>query len=183
MDAQATGESVAWLKEKTASVSREVTVTNVFAAVTGRMLRKVETSSLLSVTSLGSGASVASATAPTAGLKTRKKRVGFQILTGATDRMLEAWEAGASGAIPRLSACAPQGCCEVWQAFKDGDLALAQEKQARVNEIGVLTERIAALKYGCDVNGYFGGRPRLPLLPLNREQQRLIEAGLAGLRT
>ena len=27
---------------------------------------------------------------------------------------------------------------------------------------------VAGIKFGCDLNGYFGGRPRLPLLPLTR---------------
>ena len=50
--------------------------------------------------------------------------------------MLESWQSGAVGAVPRVGACAPQACCEVWQAFKDGDLPLAEEKQERVRGIG-----------------------------------------------
>jgi dihydrodipicolinate synthase/N-acetylneuraminate lyase len=118
-------------------------------------------------------------------LKTRTKRVGFQILAESTGSMLTAWKLGATGAAPRFAACAPQACCEVWQAFKDGDLQLAEEKQIRIMAIGEKTEGwsgIATIKHGCDVNGYYGGRPRLPLIALSGEKQSQLEREMAGLR-
>ena len=71
----AMGLAVNVLVERTREVSREVTVTNVFAAATTRMLRRG--SGLISAVSLGRG------TAEPVGapaVKTRKKRVGFQVL-------------------------------------------------------------------------------------------------------
>ena len=41
---------------------------------------------------------------------------------------------------------------------------------------------VAGIKYGCDLNGYFGGRPRLPLLPMTGEERAEIEALMQGLR-
>jgi dihydrodipicolinate synthase/N-acetylneuraminate lyase len=41
---------------------------------------------------------------------------------------------------------------------------------------------VAGIKFGCDLNGYFGGRPRLPLLPLTGDQRAKIEALMQGLR-
>jgi dihydrodipicolinate synthase/N-acetylneuraminate lyase len=163
--------------------SREVTVTNVFAAATRRMLRKAEPAGDLLPASMLGGTAVLAPSSPR--LKTRTRQVGFQILAGSTGGMLDAWESGATGAVPRLGACAPQACCEVWQAFKDGDPALAAEKQERIRPAGKLVEGrqgIAALKYGCDLNAYFGGRPRLPLLPLTAEGREAIEMALAGIK-
>ena len=185
IDAQASPARMQAVRALTAQVSREVTVTSVFAAVTGRMRRRsAMDGSFVAAESLGGGVSLTVAPAGP-GLKTRTRRVGFQVLAGATAGMLEAWQAGALGGVPRLGVCAPQGCCEVWQAFKDGDLALAAEKQERVRELGERVEGwggIAALKYGCDFNGYFGGRPRLPFLPLTVTERREMEVGLASLR-
>jgi hypothetical protein len=167
------------LVELTSGVSREVTVTQVFAAATGRMLRDAD---MVSAGSLG-GVAVLAAKRPA--VKTRTKRVGLQVLAGSTTAMLEAWGSGAVGALPALGACAPQACCEVWQAFKDGDPALAAEKQNRIVTAGKLVEGsrgIAALKHGCDVNAYFGGRPRLPLLPLTAEEREAMERALSGLK-
>lgn len=185
IDAEASSARVRSVRALTTAVMREVTVTPVFAAVTGRMQRTAaRDGSFVAAASLGGGFGLTGA--PTgSGLKTRTRRVGFQVLAGTTAGMLDAWQAGAVGGVPRLGVCAPQGCCEVWQAFKDGDLALAAEKQVRVRELGERVEGwrgIAALKYGCDFNGYFGGRPRLPLLPLTATERREMEVGLASLR-
>jgi len=187
VDAEATGERVARLQAATADVSREVAVTPVFAAATGRMLRRMEAGgpgNFVRAESLGGGAAIAVA-APRPAVKTRRKRVGFQVLAGSTSGMLEAWMAGAVGAAPRLGACAPQACCEVWQAFRDGDGALAAEKQDRVRSAGERMEGwkgIAALKYGCDLNGYFGGRARLPLIGLTAQEREAVERELAGMK-
>lgn len=164
---------------------RFVTVTSIFAAVTGRMLHHRATDgSFVSASSLGSGSATTALTAPPA-LKTRSKQVGFQVLTGTSASMLEHWQAGASGAVPNLGPAAPQACCEVWQAYKDGDGALAEEKQERIRLIAISMEGpagVAAIKHACDLNGYFGGRPRLPLLPLTENEQVGVEERLSGMR-
>jgi dihydrodipicolinate synthase/N-acetylneuraminate lyase len=41
---------------------------------------------------------------------------------------------------------------------------------------------ISGIKYACDFNGFYGGRARLPLLPLSAEQNREIERLLADIR-
>ena len=108
------------VRARTSGVKREVTVTPVFAAVTGRMARAAAgTGQMLGGTAVLS---------PGPGLRTRVKTVGFQVLSGRTTDMLEAWGLGVSGAVPRLGAASPQSCCEVWQAWKDGDQGLAEEK-------------------------------------------------------
>ena len=54
--------------------------------------------------------------------------------------MLEGLQAGAVGAMPGFSACAPQACYEVLAAWKDGDEGLAEEKQARVRAVAKRVE-------------------------------------------
>jgi dihydrodipicolinate synthase/N-acetylneuraminate lyase len=41
---------------------------------------------------------------------------------------------------------------------------------------------VPGLKYGCDLNGYYGGVPRLPLLPLDAEQQAEVARVMGDLR-
>ena len=89
------------------------------------------------------------------------------------------------GAIPGFAAAAPQACYEVLAAWKDGDEGLAQEKQERLRGVAEKVEGemgVAGIKFGCDLNGYFGGRPRLPLLPLSGEQRIEIEELMQGMR-
>jgi 4-hydroxy-2-oxoglutarate aldolase len=180
-------ESLQQILAATSSVTREVSVTTVFAAATARMLRPAiaATGSFVSAESLGGGGTVLASAPPVPPMRTRSRRVGFQLLAGTASQMLSAWGGGATGAAPRLAACAPQACCEVWQAFRDGDLPLAEEKLARIKASSQRAEGpqgIAAIKHGCDLNGYFGGRPRLPLIALTEEQKTDFEDDLAALR-
>jgi len=175
------------LKAGTAKVKRDVTVTSVFAAVTRRMQAQSGgvAGGLISAATLIDG-EAALAVAPTkVAPKTRTKVVGFQILAGRTDEMLEGLRAGAVGGMPGFAAAAPQACYEVLAAWKDGDEGLAQEKQERLRGVADKVEGemgVAGIKFGCDLNGYFGGRPRLPLLPLSGEERAEVEELMQGMR-
>lgn len=157
------------------AVRRSVTVTPVFAAVTARMHASAAATAASEaqrglVNIAGSTAAAPAASA----LRTRTRELGFQLLCGAADKMLPSLQAGAGGAVLALAACAPQACHEAYIAWKEGDAPLAAEKQARlVNASDVVVNRlgISGVKYACDLNGYYGGRPRIPLLPLTAQQQ------------
>lgn len=169
---------------------RTVTVTPVFEAVTGRMLaaKPAASGNFISADGLAAGGegAVALAVAPPApAIKTRTREVGFQVLSGSTTNLKEALEAGANGAILAFAACAPQACQEIYTAWKERDDALAAEKQARIvqpsnfiaSQLG-----ITGIKYACDFNGYFGGKARSPLLPIDAQTKAEIERLLADLR-
>jgi 4-hydroxy-2-oxoglutarate aldolase len=180
-------ERIRSLVESTHSAPRRtVTVTPIFEAVTTRMQSaKAEgANNFVSAGDLAGGAAVAVAS-PTVPIKTRTKEVGFQVMTGTAAGLFASLEAGAGGAVLGFASCAPQACVEVYLAWKDHDLKLAREKEARiagaakriVGELG-----ISGAKYACDFNGYYGGRPRAPLLPLSGDEKAEIEGLLAGIR-
>jgi 4-hydroxy-2-oxoglutarate aldolase len=166
---------------------RTTTVTQVFEAVTGRMLavQQEPEAALVSISGVDPAVAVASAAPPAPAIKTRTKEVGFQVLSGSAGTLFEALEAGASGAILAFAACAPQACTEIYLAWKDHDPKLAREKQERIAGPG---QRIAGqlglngVKAACDFNGYYGGRARAPLIPLTAEERAEVEALLANIR-
>jgi dihydrodipicolinate synthase/N-acetylneuraminate lyase len=165
---------------------RTATVTPIFEAVSARMLApKIKAiGSFVSSGDLESGIAVASAP-PVAPIKTRSREVGFQVLTGSSSILLDSLQAGAAGAILGFASFAPQACQEVYLAWKDHDLELASEKQQRIAAPGrriVGQLGISGLKYACDFNGYYGGRPRAPLLPVSATEKAEIEGLLAGIR-
>jgi len=172
--------------KSTTSIRREVTVTSTFAAVTARMKLAAEAApALVSAASLtGSATAVAEPPTQAPALRTRTKSVGFQILSGNSGSLLDALNANATGIAPAFAAAAPQACYEVYAARKDGDAALAQEKQARIREAAALAESLGpgGIKYACDLNGYAAGLPRLPHLPPTGEQRAALEALMQGLR-
>jgi 4-hydroxy-2-oxoglutarate aldolase len=172
--------------EAAASVQREVTVTNTFAAVTARMKLAAESApapALVSAQSL-TGSATAIAEQPAPALRTRTKSVGFQILSGNSGSLLDALNAGATGIAPAFAAAAPQACYEIYAAWKDGDASLAEEKQQRIQQAAALAESLGpgGLKYACDLNGYAAGLPRLPHLPPAGEQRAALETLMQGLR-
>ena len=177
------------IKDRISGVKRDVAVTAVFAAVTGRMKARNYgagrlVGGLVAADTLTEGGTALATVAKT-DTKTRTKAVGFQMLAADTTGMLEALRAGAVGAMPAFAASAPQACYEVLAAWKDGDEGLAQEKQVRLQRVAEKMEEelgVAGIKFGCDLNGYFGGRPRLPLLPLTGEERTKVEALMQGLR-
>lgn len=172
---------IAKVKAATSSIEREVAVTHVFAAVTGRMLALRDTTegqTFISADMLTDGATALAVAPPKPSVRTRTKKVGFQMLAGSTTEMLAGLRAGAAGAMTGFSACAPQGCYEVLAAWKDGDEPLAEEKQGRVQDAAERVEvelGSPGIRYGCDLNGYFGGRARLPLLPVTGAERAEIE--------
>ena len=190
-------EKVQKMVEGTRHIKRTATVNETFAAVTGRMLKtaaaaaasaNAEGGAMVSVGALaGTAAPKPSSSAVTVvgGLKTRQKEVGFQVLVGAAQKLQPSLDAGAVGAILAFADCAPTACYEIYAAWKDGDAALAQEKQQRIAKaaeriVGALS--VAGVKYAMDFNGYFGGTVRLPLLPLTADKKAEIEQLLENIR-
>jgi 4-hydroxy-2-oxoglutarate aldolase len=168
----------------TVAPRHDVAVTHLFAAVTRRMKKTAAPthSSLVSAVSLTTAATTV-AEPPPATLRTRTKSVGFQILAGDTGAMLDCLVAGASAIAPAFAACAPQASYEVYAAWKDADQPLAEEKQIRLVEAARLAEATpGALKFACDLNGYYGGPPRLPHLPPGGAQRTALVHHMHPLR-
>lgn len=162
---------------------RQVTVTSVFEYVTQRM-RKPEhaTDGLVSI---DGAAGKGSGSAEVPGLKTRTKEVGFQVMTGAASTVLDAIEAGATGATLALAAFAPQVATDIYNAWKQHDPELARTKQSLVDPVArriVHQLGLPGVKYACDFNGYYGGNCRRPLLPLTAAQKDEVEKLLANMR-
>jgi len=173
--------------QRTTPVQREVTVTPTFSAVTSRMLAASAgqpNASLLSAVALKATATaIAEPPSASSPLRTRTKSIGFQIIAGRSSAILDGLRSGASAVAPAFAACAPQACYEVFAAWKDDDQPLAEEKQQRFNAAAHLAEAFGpgGLKFACDLNGYFGGRPRLPLLPPSAAERADLEHLMKGL--
>ena len=184
-------EKVRRMVEGTRHVKRDVTVTETFDAVTPRMLRAATTAGngegdLVTIGGAsGAGKPSSSAVTVVAGLKTRQKEVGFQVLVGAAQKLEPSLQVGAVGAILGFAAPAPTACYEIYAAFKEGDRELAKLKQIKIAKaatriIGDLG--IAATKYAVDLNGYYGGPPRLPILPITADVKAEVEQLMSDVR-
>ena len=192
-------EKVHRMVEGTRHVKRSATVTETFDAVTPRMLKAASQGNgkggeLVPVGALaGSSKEMSrSASAPSsaavsviAGIKTRQKEVGFQVLVGAAQKLEPSLQVGSVGAILAFADAAPTACYEIYAAWKEGGIELARLKQERIAKaaqrvVGELG--IPGMKHAMDFNGYFGGPVRLPLLPLTADLKSEIEQLMADIR-
>lgn len=188
-------EKVKAMVNGTRHIRRNATVTDRFEPVTARMLKSassVPAGELVTASALAGGGGGTASAKPSSSavqvigtLKTRQKDVGFQVMVGSAQKLLASLEAGAVGAILAFADAAPTACYEIYAAYKDGDKKLAQEKQDRiaapaVRVVGELS--IPGVKYAMDLNGYFGGNARLPLLPLKAETKAEIEKLMANIK-
>lgn len=185
-DSSGNAERIAKVVTATRNAARrELLVTQTFTAFTNRMVQAMTPpENFVSAQSLGGVAAVAVAP-PLPRVKVmRKKEVGFQVLSGSAHNLLDSIDAGASGGVLAFAACAPQACQEIYTAWNENDPKLAIEKQHRLVEASRLVAGklgIPAIKHACDLNGYYGGRPRIPLLPLDAEQQAEVARAMANL--
>ena len=189
-------EKVQKMVEGTRHIQRKATVTEIFSAVTGRMLKAAtepvatgDGGTMVPVGALaGEGATAKPSSAAVkvaGGLKTREKEVGFQVLVGAAQKLAPSLDAGAVGAILAFADCAPTACYEIYAAWKEGDNKLAAEKQERIVKaaVRIVSElSIPGVKYAMDYNGMYGGPPRLPLLPLTADKKAEVEQLLQSIR-
>jgi 4-hydroxy-2-oxoglutarate aldolase len=184
-------DKVRRMVEGTRHVKRSATVTETFDAVTPRMLSAAAKGNgeLVSIAALSGSRELSkpssSAVSVVGGLKTRQKEVGFQVLVGAAQTLEPSLQIGATGAILGFADPAPTACYEIYAAWKEGDADLARLKQQRiikaaqriVGELG-----ISAIKYAMDLNGYYGGPARLPLLPITADVKEEVERLLSDIR-
>ena len=113
-------------------------------------------------------------------------KAGFQVLSGAGAGFAEAFQIGASGAILAIANPLPYACVTIWEAFRTRQFDAVQDWQARILPAAKLIATkygIPGLKYAMELNGYYGGPPRLPFIPPSAEGKAEIEQAFDGLRS
>ena len=115
----------------------------------------------------------------------REVKPGFQVLVGSAPTLYPSFQVGAVGAVLAFANAAPYSTIAIWEAFRAREFDAAADWQSRIARAAVLvTTRygIPGLKHAMDLNGYYGGPPRLPLTPATPEAQREIEDAFRDLK-
>jgi 4-hydroxy-2-oxoglutarate aldolase len=110
----------------------------------------------------------------------------FQVVSGSGTTFWPALQAGAAGGILAFADCAPYACVTIWEAFRTREYEAAEDWQNRIllaAKLVTATYGIPGLKHAMDLNGYYGGPPRLPLAPVNGEGRTEIESALQGIKS
>lgn len=114
----------------------------------------------------------------------REVRPGFQVLVGSAPTLWPSLASGAVGAILAYANAAPYSTIAIWEAHRTRDHEAGLDWQHRIGHAAFLVTAkygIPGLKYAMDFNGYYGGVPRLPLVPPSPEAMREIRDALSGL--
>jgi 4-hydroxy-2-oxoglutarate aldolase len=114
----------------------------------------------------------------------RESREGFQVLSGSAPTLWPSFMVGCVGAVLAYANAAPYSTIAIWEAWRTRDYEAAADWQNRLAEAAVLVTAkygIPGLKYAMDLNGYYGGPPRLPLTVPCPEAKRAIEQAFQNL--
>jgi len=104
--------------------------------------------------------------------------VNFNLVVGTASALFGALTLGCVGGILALANLAPEKCVEIFRLVEKGDAKAAKKLQLKmipVNKAVTTTYGISGLKAAMDLLGYFGGAPRLPLLPISQKDRSRIE--------
>jgi 4-hydroxy-2-oxoglutarate aldolase len=115
----------------------------------------------------------------------RDVRHGFQVLVGSAPTLWPSLMMGASGAILAYANAAPYSTIAIWEAHRTREEAAGRDWQNRIGRAAALVTSkygVPGLKYAMDLNGYYGGPPRLPLVTPTPEAKREIEEAFRDLK-
>jgi 4-hydroxy-2-oxoglutarate aldolase len=115
----------------------------------------------------------------------REVRPGFQVLVGSAPTLWPSLLMGATGAILAFANAAPYAAIAIWEAHRMREEEAGRDWQNRIARAAVLVTTkygIPGLKHAMDLNGYYGGPPRLPLAPPSPEAKREIEEAFKDLK-
>ncbi len=96
----------------------------------------------------------------------------------------EAFAQGATYAIVDFANAAPYAAISIWEAHRTRESDAAQDWQQRLTPAIRAIDKYgpAGLKHAMDLNGYYGGLPRLPLVGLTPDAKKEIEAAFDGIK-
>jgi 4-hydroxy-2-oxoglutarate aldolase len=111
-----------------------------------------------------------------------KAKPGFNVLVGTGSALLAALSIGVTGGVLALADVAPAECAHLYQLCRQGRWDEARALQARllpVNQAVGGSMGIPGVKAAMEMQGLYGGPPRLPLLPLGEAERRTLRGLLA----
>jgi len=115
----------------------------------------------------------------------REVKHGFQVLVGSAPTLWPSLLMGASGAILAYANAAPYSVIAIWEAYRTREEAAGLDWQNRIGRPAALVTTkygVPGLKYAMDLNGYYGGPPRLPLVVPTPEAKKEIEEAFKDLK-
>jgi 4-hydroxy-2-oxoglutarate aldolase len=110
---------------------------------------------------------------------------GIQVLATSAATLADSFAAGATGAILAFANAAPYAAISIWEAHRTREADAALDWQNRIAAAAHLVTAkygVPGLKCAMDLNGYYGGPPRLPLIVVSPEAREEIAQAFDGIK-
>jgi len=102
----------------------------------------------------------------------------FDVLVGTAGALFGALTLGCAGGVLALANLVPRACVEMMRLINEGQYEAARRLQLTllpVNNAVTFTYGVPGLKAAMDLLGYYGGKPRPPLLPAKVKEKLTIK--------
>jgi 4-hydroxy-2-oxoglutarate aldolase len=109
----------------------------------------------------------------------------FGVLAGTESQVWESLKTGANGAALAFASASPYATIAIWEAFRTREEDAGVDWQGRISHPSILITDmygVPGLKHAMDINGYYGGPPRLPFVPVSLDARREIEDAFRDLK-
>jgi len=109
----------------------------------------------------------------------------FGVLAGTESQVWESLKEGANGALLAFACAAPYATIAIWEAHRTREDEAGIDWQGRIAHPSLLVTDVygvPGLKHAMDVNGYYGGPPRLPFVPVGQAARDEIEDAFRDLK-
>jgi 4-hydroxy-2-oxoglutarate aldolase len=114
---------------------------------------------------------------PKMGETIRRADPSFHVVSGSANFFYPSLAIGVTGGILALANVAPDESVEMFRLFNAGEIEKGRALHLRMLPVNLaITSRfgISGLKAALDMVGFYGGLPRLPLLPLDDERREEV---------
>ncbi|MGA7279116.1 MAG: dihydrodipicolinate synthase family protein [Desulfocapsaceae bacterium] len=108
----------------------------------------------------------------------------FDVFSGTANTLFPAMMMGATGGIVSLANAFPDVCASLYERCLADDLQGARELHlvlGRLNSAVSGSYGVAGVKYATELAGFFGGDPRLPLLPISDADKASIKQAIESI--
>jgi 4-hydroxy-2-oxoglutarate aldolase len=108
------------------------------------------------------------------------------VLWGTESSLWNALQSGATGAVIAFANAAPYAAIALWEAHRTREEEAGVDWQSRITPPAEMVGNrfgVPGLNHAMDLNGYYGGPPRLPWAVLNPSEKLEVQAAFADLKS
>jgi 4-hydroxy-2-oxoglutarate aldolase len=105
----------------------------------------------------------------------------FYVMAGTINKFYAGLKAGAIGGVISMANYVPEMCCKLQEIYEAGNIEEAEKMDVYMRALSKNAAGnygVAGVKAAMDLLGYFGGDPRIPVLPMNDEAKAELKAVL-----